>query len=120
MKQTQSPAQKRLENLQLFYNYCCETYKNKLEGNDELLKQIYNIIQIRLLYTMQLNIFINKPRNNGFYLQVIQDFIDLKTLYNCWQISCKIRRRSLYNWLKISWQIRQTSMAIIKLINEKL
>ena len=39
-----SPSQKRLETLKVFFAYCCETYKNKLENNDELLQQVYNII----------------------------------------------------------------------------
>lgn len=101
----QSPAQKRLKDLNLFFEYCCETYKkNKLEGNDELLQQVYNIIA-KMNGKSYMNLFYGNTRNNGIYIKALQDFCQNKP----------IKGRVFRNW-----KIRQASNEIIKLINEKL
>jgi hypothetical protein len=104
MKQTQSPAQKRLKDLNLFFEYCCETYKNKLEGNDELLQQVYNIIA-KMHGEVYMDIFYGNTRNNGIYIKALQDFH---------------KNEPVEGWGIRDWKIRQTSNEIIKLINEKL
>lgn len=104
MKQTRSPAEKRQETLKLFFDYCCETYKNKLEGNDELLQQVYNIIA-KLHGEVYMSIFYGTTKNNKTYLKALQDF-------------CK--NEPVKGWGSRDWHIRQTSNQIIKLINEKL
>lgn len=108
MKQKHSPAQKRLTTLQMFYNYCCETYKNKLDGNDELLEQVYKIIDDRTYFRSDLELFykLNGIKNNKVYLNILKDFITHDPKY--------------FGLYKMCWITRQTSMAIIKLINEKL
>ena len=120
MKIKHSPAKKRLTTLQIFYNHCCENYKNNLEGYDDLLWQVYNIIGSKIHNEIYLKTFYGTTRNNGIYLKILRDFIDLNKLYNYGEVSWEVRQTSLYNLCKISWKIRQTSMAIIKLINEKL
>ena len=104
MKQTRSPSKKRQETLNLFFAYCCETYKNKLEGNDKLLQEVYNIIA-KHHGEAYMNIFYSNSRDNGTYLKVLQDF-------------CK--NEPVKGWGSRDWHIRQTSNEIIKLINEKL
>lgn len=104
MKKTQSPSQKRLKTLKVFFAYCCETYKNKLEGNDVLLQQVYNIIA-KMHGAGYMNLFYGNTRNNGIYIKTLQDFCQNKP----------IKGRVFRNW-----KIRQASNEIIKLINEKL
>ena len=105
MKQIHSPAKKRLETLQFFYKYCCETYKNKLEGNDDLLQQVYKIIATKIHNENYLTLFYGTFRNNEIYLKMLKDFTTFSIIHS---------------GIKRNWRIRQTSMAIIKLINEKL
>lgn len=105
MKQTQSPAQKspaqkRLTTLTIFFAYCCETYKNNLKGNDELLQQVYNIIA-KMHGEVYMDIFYGNTRN----IKVLQDFCQNEP------VKGEVFR---------NWKIRQTSNEIIKLINEKL
>lgn len=104
MKKTQSPAQKRLTTLKIFFDYCCETYKNKLEGNDKLLQQVYNIIA-KMHGEVYMDLFYGNTRNNGIYIKALQDFY---------------QNEPVAGWGTRDWQIRQTSNEIIKLINEKL
>lgn len=104
MKQTKSPAQKRQADLNLFFDYCCETYKNNLKGNDELLEQVYNIIA-KMQGEVYMDIFYGNTRNNGIYIKALQDFC---------------QNEPVKGWGFRVWRIRQTSNEIIKLINEKL
>ena len=99
-----SPSQKRVETLKVFFAYCCETYKNKLEKNDELLRQVYNIIA-KMHGEGYMDLFYGNTRNNGIYIKALQDF-------------CK--NEPIKGWGFRDWKIRQTSNEIIKLINEKL
>ncbi len=101
----QSPSKKRQETLKVFSAYCCETYKKKkLEGNDKLLQQVYNIIA-KMNGEGYMNLFYGNTRNNGIYIKALQDFCQNKP----------IKGRVFRNW-----KIRQASNEIIKLINEKL
>lgn len=104
MKKTKSPSKKRQEHLNLFFDYCCETYKNKLEGNDELLQQVYNIIIAKMHGAGYMDLFYGNTKNNGIYIKALQDFCQNEPV----------------NWGIRGWKIRQTSNEIIKLINEKL
>lgn len=106
----QSPSQKRLENLKVFFAYCCETYKNKLEGDDKLLQQVYNIIT-KMHGEAYMDLFYGTTRNNGIYIKALQDFCQTKQIKG---------GRFYYCWVFRNWKIRQTSNEIIKLINEKL
>lgn len=106
MKQTQSPATKRLKTLKIFFDYCCETYKNNLNGNNKLLQQVYNIIA-KMHGAGYMDLFYGNTRNNGIYIKALQDFCQNKP----------IKRK---NMRFRNWKIRQTSNEIIKLINEKL
>jgi hypothetical protein len=99
-----SPSQKRVETLKVFFAYCCETYKNKLEKNDELLQQVYDIIA-KMHGKSYMDLFYGNARNNGIYIKVLEDF-------------CK--NKPIKGWGFRDWKIRQTSNEIIKLINEKL
>ncbi len=103
MKQTKSPSKKRQADLNLFFKYCCETYKNNLNGNDKLLEQVYNIIA-KMHAEGYMDLFYGNTRNNGIYIKALQDF-------------CK---NEPVNWGIRGWKIRQTSNEIIKLINKKL
>ena len=100
-----SPSQKRLETLKVFFAYCCETYKNKPEGNDDLLQQVYDIIA-KMHGERYMDLFYGNTRNNGIYIKVLEDF--------CKNIK-PIKGRVFRNW-----RIRQASNEIIKLINKKL
>lgn len=104
MKQTKSPSKKRQANLNLFFAYCCETYKNNFEGNDNLLQQVYTIIA-KMHGEVYMDIFYGNTRNNGIYIKALQDF-------------CK--NEPVKGWGIRDWKIRQTSNEIIKLINENL
>ena len=106
MKKTQSPAQKRQAHLNLFFDYCCETYKNNLKGNNKLLQQVYNIIA-KKHGEGYMDLFYGNTRNNGIYIKVLQDFCQNKPI------------KGKVNVFR-NWKIRQTSNEIIKLINEKL
>lgn len=106
MKKTQSPAQKRQRTLKVFSDYCCETYKYKLEGNNLLLQQVYNIIA-KMHGAGYMNLFYGNTRNNGVYIKALQDFCQNKP----------IKRK---NMTFRNWKIRQTSNEIIKLIKENL
>jgi hypothetical protein len=105
MKQTKSPSKKRQEALNLFFDYCCETYKNNLKGNNKLLQQVYNIIIAKMHGEGYMDLFYGNTRNNGIYIKALQDFCQNKP------IKGEVFR---------NWKIRQTSNEIIKLINEKL
>ena len=101
----QSPSKKRQETLKVFSAYCCETYKKKkLEGNDKLLQQVYNIIA-KMNGEGYMNLFYGNTRNNGIYIKALQDFH---------------KNEPVEGWGIRDWKIRQTSNEIIKLINEKL
>lgn len=104
MKQTKSPSKKRQEALNLFFDYCCETYKNNLKGNNKLLQQVYNIIA-KMHGEVYMDIFYGNTRNNGIYIKALQDFC---------------QNEPVEGWGIRDWKTRQTSNEIIKLINEKL
>lgn len=104
MTQTKSPSKKRQADLNLFFKYCCETYKNNLKGNDRLLQQVYNIIA-KMHGEVYMDIFYGNTRNNGIYIKALQDF-------------CK--NEPVKGEVFRNWKTRQTSNEIIKLINEKL
>ncbi len=100
----QSPSQKRQQTLKVFFAYCCETYKNKLESNNKLLEQVYNIIA-KMHGEGYMDLFYGNTRNNGIYLKALQDFY---------------QNEPVAGWEIRDWKIPQTSNEIIKLINEKL
>ena len=102
----QSPSKKRQETLKVFSAYCCETYKKKkLEGNDKLLQQVYDIIA-KMHGEVYMDLFYGNTRNNGIYIKVLHDFC---------QNNKPIKGRVFRNW-----KIRQASNEIIKLIYKKL
>lgn len=123
MKKTQSPAQKRQETLKVFFAYCCETYKNKLEGNDELLQQVYNIIA-KMHGKGYMDFFYGNTRNNGIYLKMLEDFCENEPIKSTVNKNIYKSINQHKNILLLgtfrNWKIRQTSNEIIKLINEKL
>ena len=100
----QSPSHKRQQTLKVFFAYCCETYKNKLRGNDKLLEQVYNIIA-KMNGEGYMEFFYGDTRNNGIYIKALQDFCQNES----------IKGRVFRNW-----KIRQASNEIIKLIFKKL
>jgi hypothetical protein len=105
MKEKQSPSQKRQQTLKVFSAYCCETYKkNKLESNDKLLQQVYDIIA-KMHGEVYMDLFYGNTRNNGIYIKALQDFY---------------QNEPIKGWGLRDWKIRQTSNEIIKLINKKL
>lgn len=123
MKQTHSPAQKRLETLQMFYKYCSETYKDKLAGNgkgDDLLWQVCNIIYLKIHKRDYFETVYGTKWSRNVCLEILKDFIYFNKLYNYCEVSWEIRQTSIWNFCETAWEIRKASMAIIKLINEKL
>jgi hypothetical protein len=101
-----SPSHKRQQALKVFFAYCCETYKKKkLEGDDKLLQQVYNIIA-KMHGEGYMELFYGNTRNNGIYIKALHDFC---------QNNKPIKGRVFRNW-----KIRQASNEIIKLIYKKL
>jgi hypothetical protein len=102
MKETRSPSKRRQETLKVFFAYCCKTYK--IKGNDNLLQQVYSIIE-KTQGKGYMDLFYGNTRNNGIYIKALQDFC---------------QNKPIKNMAFRNWRIRQTSNEIIKLINEKL
>jgi hypothetical protein len=106
-----SPSHKRQQTLKVFFAYCCETYKKKkLEGDDKLLQQVYNIIA-KMHGEGYMELFYGTTRNNGIYLKALHDFCQTKQIKG---------GRFYYCWVFRNWKIRQASNEIIKLIYKKL